>query len=104
MLKYLDTTEVFIQQDGGTVYILSLECNYKNVRSWESEVCLCAVRTVNNDTTVFVRNLKVILYTHFARSRDLSSVFLPPSTLHLERFYGREQCVSIKYRFHIWCS
>lgn len=54
MLKYLDTTGVFMQQDGGTVYILSLECNYKNVRSWESEVCLCAVRTVNNDSTVFV--------------------------------------------------
>lgn len=54
MLKYLDTTDVFLQQDGGTVYILSLECNYKNVRSWESEVCLSSVRTANNDSAVCI--------------------------------------------------
>lgn len=54
MLKHLDTTDVFMQQDGDTVYILSLECNYKNVRSWESEVCLCFVRMVNNDSAVCI--------------------------------------------------
>lgn len=52
MLKYLDTTGEFMQQDGSTVYILSLQSNYKNVRSWESQICLCAVKTVNNDCAV----------------------------------------------------
>lgn len=54
MLKYLDTTDVFMQQDGGTVYILPLECSYKNVRSWESEGCLCSVRMVDNGSAVCI--------------------------------------------------
>lgn len=54
MLKYLDTTDVLMQQNGGTVYPLSLECSYKNVRSWESEGCSCSVRMVNNDSAVCI--------------------------------------------------
>lgn len=58
MLKYLDTTDVFLQQNGGTVYILPLESGYKNVRSWESEGCSCSVRMVNNGSAVCIYEIQ----------------------------------------------